>query len=264
MTTRICAALVALSLALAGCGGGGGLDSAGTPATTATPQTAATTYCGYLVGTKTLQGTVTRVHDGDTLTLSTATGSSQIRLDAIDAPELAQPFGSESQSRLSALVFGKNVTVAYSKTDQYDRIVGAVFSNCEYVNLTQVASGQAWFYKAYQCELSAEVRTRFAEAQDAAVRARLGLWSQADPEAPWFFRNGREPVTPSCTSDLPSWSTELGMGPTAPTVSAGTTMGSTSTGSTTSTTSSGKICYVGPRGGSYTLTANGNKNYSGC
>jgi hypothetical protein len=41
-------------------------------------------------------------------------------------------------------------------------------------------------------------------------------------------------------------------------------MGSTSTGSTTSTTSSGKICYVGPRGGSYTLTANGNKNYSGC
>ena len=25
-----------------------------------------------------------------------------------------------------------------------------------------------------------------------------------------------------------------------------------------------KTCYTGPRGGTYTITANGNKNYSGC
>lgn len=30
------------------------------------------------------------------------------------------------------------------------------------------------------------------------------------------------------------------------------------------TTSGGKTCYVGPRGGTYTITASGRKNYSGC
>ena len=29
-------------------------------------------------------------------------------------------------------------------------------------------------------------------------------------------------------------------------------------------TSTGPTCYTGPRGGTYTLTASGNKNYSGC
>jgi hypothetical protein len=36
----------------------------------------------------------------------------------------------------------------------------------------------------------------------------------------------------------------------------------TTTAPTTST--GGKICYVGPRGGTYTLTASGKKNYGGC
>jgi hypothetical protein len=30
------------------------------------------------------------------------------------------------------------------------------------------------------------------------------------------------------------------------------------------TTPSGATCYVGPRGGTYTITASGRKNYSGC
>lgn len=30
------------------------------------------------------------------------------------------------------------------------------------------------------------------------------------------------------------------------------------------TTSSGAVCYTGPRGGTYTITASGRKNYSGC
>lgn len=34
--------------------------------------------------------------------------------------------------------------------------------------------------------------------------------------------------------------------------------------STASQTSGGQTCYVGPRGGTYTITASGRKNYSGC
>jgi endonuclease YncB( thermonuclease family) len=248
---------------LAGCGGGG--DSASPAATTTTAssqtapsQTVSTTpsakLCGVDVGTKLLDGFVTAVHDGDTITLSSGGTVYKIRLDSIDAPELAQPFGNTSQMALSGAVLGKPVKVAYTKTDQYDRIVGAVFTDsCQYVNLNQVYSGMAWFYKAYQCEISAAVRTQFSQAQGSAAGADLGLWAQADPEAPWFFRNGSEPVTPVCKSDAAQSSASTALTATGPTTPANS-----------ATTTSTSICYTGPRGGTYTLNANGSKNYSGC
>ena len=251
----------AFSLAIAlfaGCGGGSGgagnsaacTGSACNPAPTAASQnpavsaTSGATLCGVDVGPKLLEGAVTSVHDGDTITLSVGGAVYHIRLDSIDAPELAQPFGNSSQSTLASAVLGKPVKVAYTKTDQYDRIVGAVFTDsCQYVNLSQVSTGMAWFYKAYQCEVSAAVRLKFSHAQGSAAAADLGLWAQVDPEAPWFFRNGFEPVTPVCTADVNS---------------------STAVAVSTATTTSTVICYTGPRGGTYTLNANGSKNYAGC
>ncbi len=253
-----------VSALLMGCGGGGG-GGGGNPGTTqsvSASSTQAGTLCGVNVGAKLIEGSVTDVHDGDTLTLSVLGTTYKIRLDTIDAPELAQPFGSLSQSNLANAVLGKSVKVAYTKTDQYDRIVGAVFTDsCQYVNLNQVATGMAWFYKAYQCEVSATVRNQFTETQDKAVAAKVGLWAQSDPEAPWFYRNGVEPVTPTCTSDSPIVSGNSALSSVGPSTSANTSSPITvSTGTPTSS----KICYTGPRGGTYTLTANGNKNYSGC
>ena len=133
--------------------------------------------------------------------------------------------------------------------------------SCQYVNLNQASTGMAWFYKAYQCEISAAVRAQFSQAQDRAAGADLGLWAQVDPEAPWFYRNGSEPVTPVCHSDaaLPSASTAL-------TAAGLTTSANSSTPVTvmTAATTSTVICYTGPRGGTYTLNANGTKNYGGC
>ena len=246
---------------LAGCGGGG--DNTNAPATpVVTLPTSVATVCGIEAGPKLLQGTVTAVHDGDTLTLNAAGVLYKVRLDSIDAPELAQPFGSTSQSALSTSVLGKSVKVAYAKTDQYDRIVGAVFTDsCQYVNLSQVATGMGWFYKAYQCEISAPVRQQFMQAQDQAVASRSGLWSQSNPEAPWFFRNGTEPVTPTCTSDLPAWSTSAALSAVGATTAANT---ATPLPPSSGSAGSGGICYTGPRGGTYTLTASGSKNYGGC
>ena len=269
-------ALAFVSAMLIGCGGGGNPSTCSgnasscaqneiPPVVVATPppaSTQGTTLCGVDVGAKLLEGTVTGVHDGDTITLNAAASTYKIRLDSIDAPELAQPFGSLSQSNLSNGVLGKAVKVAYTKTDQYDRIVGAVFTDsCRYVNLDQVSAGMAWFYKAYQCEISAGVRNQFAQAQDNAADAKLGLWSQTDPEAPWFFRNGSEPVTPICKSDSPAWSANSAL-----TSIAGTTTANSSTTVPAPTGASGSTstCFTGPRGGTYTLTASGNKNYSGC
>ncbi len=204
-----CIAIAVASLLLGACGGGDG--SAGTCSGSAaycadngSANNATQSLCGVDVGPNRLSGPVTDVHDGDTITLSAAGQVYKIRLDSIDAPELAQPFGSESRTALHNAVFGKAVRVAYAKTDQYGRIVGAVFTDtCQYVNLTQVATGMAWFYKAYQCEISASTRAQFAAAQASADSANLGLWSQPNPQAPWVFRNGFDPATPTCTSDAP-------------------------------------------------------------
>ena len=258
LTRASCTAFSVAIALLAGCGGGSGgagnsavcTGNACNPAPTVASQntamsaTSGATLCGVDVGPKLLEGFVTSVHDGDTITLSSGGASYHIRLDSIDAPELAQPFGNSSQSTLSSAVLGKPLKVAYTKSDQYDRIVGAVFTDsCQYVNLSQVSTGMAWFYKAYQCEISAPLRLKFSQAQGGAAAADLGLWAQVDPEAPWFFRNGSEPVTPVCTANANN---------------------STPVAVATATATSTVICYTGPRGGTYTLNANGSKNYAGC
>ena len=247
---------------LIGCGGGGEGGNTVTTVSTPTVSIQGETLCGVDVGAKRLEGSVTAVHDGDTITLTSGGTEYKIRLDSIDAPELAQPFGSFSQSTLANAVLRKSVRVAYTKADQYDRIVGAVFTdNCQYVNLNQVATGAAWFYKAYQCEVSAAVRNRFSQSQDAAVDAKAGLWAQSDPEAPWFYRNGTEPVTPVCTSDSPSWSGNSALASVGSTTTANSsTVIPVVAGNTVAT----KTCYTGPHGGTYTLTASGSKNYGGC
>jgi endonuclease YncB( thermonuclease family) len=67
------------------------------------------TACGEVI-----EGRVVAVADGDTPTvLDLENEQHKIRLAGIDAPEKAQPFGNVSKQHLSALVFGKTVTVEF-------------------------------------------------------------------------------------------------------------------------------------------------------
>ncbi len=49
------------------------------------------------------------------------------------------------------------------------------------VNLMQVKTGMAWFYRYYQKELSAENRKIYAQAEDQARSERHGLWQDKNP-----------------------------------------------------------------------------------
>ena len=193
------AAMLLSVLILAACGGGGGSDG---PTVQNPPLEAqASQLCGYEVGAQRLTGLVISVHDGDTLRLRANGTEHSVRLDGIDAPELSQAFGPQSQAALSAQVLNQSVQVAYDKTDRYGRIVGAVFTqNCEYANLRQVQAGLAWVYRAYQCELALATRAAFALAEDQAQQGALGLWAQGAPVAPWIYRNGVDPAVPTCAS----------------------------------------------------------------
>jgi len=179
---------LALGMALTACGGSASTEGAATnPA------------CGAPTGSTVLTGTVTAVHDGDTLTLSTNTTTEHIRLQGIDAPELAQPFGDNARQALLQQTLHQSVRVVYTQRDRYDRILGQVFTTpCVDVNQQLLSGGMAWFYTAYACELDSARRSRYASAEAQAHAQHLGLWHQSQPIAPWVFRNGEDPPTPNC------------------------------------------------------------------
>jgi endonuclease YncB( thermonuclease family) len=140
-------------------------------------------------GSQTLTGRVVRIADGDTVTVLDSTNTQhRIRLQGIDAPESHQAFGTQSKKNLSDLIFDRDVTVEYEKTDQYGRLVGKILFDGKDINLEQVKAGMAWHYKEYQREQSAEDRELYARAEDEARNARRGLWVDADPVEPSAFR----------------------------------------------------------------------------
>ena len=126
---------------------------------------------------------VVSVHDGDTITgLGESKIQYKIRLDAIDAPELGQPFGQASKKALSEKVFGKDVVVIPKTKDKYGRTVGHILIDGRDVNLLMLEEGMAWHYKHY------DHNARLARAEEEARAAKKGLWSDGDPVPPWEWR----------------------------------------------------------------------------
>jgi len=135
---------------------------------------------------------VVGVQDGDTITvLDSSNENHRIRLQGIDAPEKGQAFGSKSGQTLSQAVFDRVVTVEWSKHDRYGRIVGKVLLDGHDICVEQVSAGMAWHYKYYQDEQTLEDRKLYAEVEDSARSAKLGLWIDPDPIPPWDFRHRR-------------------------------------------------------------------------
>jgi len=89
---------------------------------------------------------------------------------------------------LAESVAGKNVTIEYNKRDRYERLVGKVLLNRQDMNLRQVQAGLAWHYKKYQSEQSLEDRQLYAVSEEEARKARLGLWQDPKPTAPWDWQ----------------------------------------------------------------------------
>ena len=142
----------------------------------------------------TLAGRVVGVSDGDTVTVLTAENRQfKIRLSGIDAPEKKQPFGAHAKETLSRQLFGQAVTVEWTKTDRYGRIVGKIEVDGFDANLEQIREGSAWVYTQYLREIPVEDRKLYLDAERQAKSARRGLWHDNDPEPPWQWRRERRP-----------------------------------------------------------------------
>ena len=134
---------------------------------------------------KNIAGRVSRVADGDSLTLKTADGEVKIRLFGLDAPEMKQSRGRESKKYLARLVSGREVRVEVKERDQYGRVVGRVFVQDQAVDLKLVVAGQVWVYENYCREtFCGELR----RLQEEARQSRRGLWRDNDPKPPWVWR----------------------------------------------------------------------------
>ena len=145
--------------------------------------------CAHVAFAETMSGEVVGLADGDTVTVLDASKvQHRIRLAGIDAPEKKQAFGERSRQSLSDLVFRKQVTVEYTKTDRYGRIVGKVVANGRDVSLAQVQRGLAWHYKAYERDQTLADRTQYSQAESSAREAHVGLWRDQRPTAPWDYR----------------------------------------------------------------------------
>ena len=129
-----------------------------------------------------IKGKVIRVLDGDTIDVLQDKKPVRIRLANIDAPEKKQSFGSWSTNQLKNLIAGQIVTVTYSQTDRYGRVLGLVEKKYINVNRSQVISGAAWVYEQYNTDLSLPALQREAQEQ------RRGLWADSTPIPPWEWR----------------------------------------------------------------------------
>lgn len=132
-----------------------------------------------------IRGNITRVLDGDTVEIMQDKTPVRVRLVNIDAPEKRQPFGYWSANQLKTLTAGKAVTVTYSQTDRYGRVLGHISTTNADINRTVVRLGAAWVYDRYNTDNALPALQRDARAQ------KRGLWADSQPVPPWEWRYRR-------------------------------------------------------------------------
>ena len=127
-----------------------------------------------------------RVVDGDTL----AIGSVRIRLEGIDAPEMAQTCrtatgqrwncGKEAAAFLRTLVGRKDVACNRTGEDRYRRMLAICYAGGVNLNAAMIDAGLARAFVRY---------SKMFVAAEADAKARgIGIW-QGPAEAPWDFRH---------------------------------------------------------------------------
>ena len=139
--------------------------------------------------TTVITGTVTKVHDGDSIHV-TPVGKKRvvIRLAAIDAPEIKQEHGIKARDYLRSMVMNRKVTVHCNKVDKYRRQICVVSLDDRDINLAMLTAGHAWHYTKYQNEQPGSHRRAYKKAESGARRQKIGLW-QSEPVPPWTYRS---------------------------------------------------------------------------
>lgn len=126
-----------------------------------------------------------RVVDGDTLDV----GPTRVRLEGIDAPEIAQTCqtatgqtwncGVAAAAMLRKLAEHKDVACDRKGLDRYRRTLATCFADGIDIDEAMVRAGLAWAFVRYSVV--------YVGVEAEARKAKIGVW-QGAAEAPWDFR----------------------------------------------------------------------------
>lgn len=138
---------------------------------------------------KIIMATVLDENDGDTMTVQYQDEKMRIRLHAVDSPEYSetkhdfrQPWGLEARNYIRKMCKPGSEIKLVLGAKSYDRWVADVYKGDVWVNAEMVKSGLAWVDPRYSKD------SELLGYLDGAKKARKGIWSQANPESPWKFR----------------------------------------------------------------------------
>ena len=128
------------------------------------------------------------IKDGDTVSILMEGTEKTVRLAHIDCPEKKQPFGNKAKEAISALCFGKLVTlIGNGKKDRNGRLIAElILPNGINVNKTLVKLGLAWHFKKYSKDQD------YANLEITARNKKVGLWKDPHSIAPWDWRKSRK------------------------------------------------------------------------
>jgi len=151
-----------------------------------------TTICFAKGPIRTIEGTVSKVSDGDTIQLTDQHGTKvKVRLYGIDAPETekgstpGQPYGEESFQALRQKVDRQRVRLDVMDIDKYKRLVAIVWLFDRNINREMISDGAAWAYRKY---LGRPHASEYINIEERARKYEKGLWKQNNPQPPWEFR----------------------------------------------------------------------------
>lgn len=124
---------------------------------------------------------VTKVHDGDTLSVLIGNREEKIRLIGIDAPELGQePWGRKAKRKLQDIIRKTDKTVRIEldvdERDKYGRLLAYLWTkDGRLVNEEMVRSGYALLYTIPP---NVKYVDRLRKAQERASKKKVGIWGE--------------------------------------------------------------------------------------
>jgi endonuclease YncB( thermonuclease family) len=209
-----------------------------------------------------IEGKVVSVENGDTIMVKADGDESdtyQVKLHAVDAPDIGQPYYENARKSLSKLILKKDVTVKIQNAYARDMIIGTVYRDGRDIGLELVEKGFAWHFKRFANQQPAGERKSYADAQEYASTAGRGLWSDDRPTPPWVFRGEVDQANAPGFTETGSNNKELPAGDVLKT--SATTPARPVTVSKPSSASTSRKYILGPRGGCYYIAESGSKVY---
>lgn len=138
-----------------------------------------------------LQCKVVEINSGDTISVVNGSGPMRVKLKAIAAPELEQPWGDVARQHLSDLILGQTVMVRLTGLSADKNIVGVVYLNKADIGQQMLRDGVAWYDERHDSGLDERERQLYLASVKAAQEERRGIWQQDAPVSPWEFRQAR-------------------------------------------------------------------------